>query len=209
MRGFEQIPWLYDPLMALLERTGLARWRRWLAEGAHGRALEIGCGTGRNLQLYPDTSRPVALEPDLRVILAARRRAPGSIFVVARAEALPFDAEAFDTVVSSLVFCSVEHPERGLAEIHRVLRRGGTLRMLEHVRAEHPVAGRVQDWIQPLWTRVAGGCHPNRSTEAAVLAAGFDIDETGRRRSGTMRRFTARHRDGEPAERDDEDSTST
>ncbi|MCB1055448.1 MAG: class I SAM-dependent methyltransferase [Acidobacteria bacterium] len=194
MRGFEQIPWLYDPLMVFLERCGLGRWRRWLTHGARGRVLEIGCGTGRNLHLYPDETRPVALEPDLRVLLAARRRAPSHGLLVARAESLPFADGAFD--VSSLVFCSVADPALGLLEIHRVLRRGGDLRMLEHVRSEHPVAGRIQDWIQPLWTRVAGGCHPNRSTEAAVLEAGFEIEENGRRRSGTMRRFVARHRDG-------------
>jgi ubiquinone/menaquinone biosynthesis C-methylase UbiE len=108
------------------------------------------------------------------------------------AEALPFRSGAFDTVVSGLVFCSVAEPRRGLAEVRRVLRPEGTLRMLEHVRSTRPWQARLQDRVQPVWTRLTGGCHPNRETERAVEAAGFQIDADGRRARGTMRRFAAR-----------------
>ena len=81
-------------------------------------------------------------------------------------------------------------PARGLTEIRRVLHPAGELRMLEHVRAATPWRARMQDVIQPVWTWIAGGCHPNRDTEAAVARAGFTIDD--RRAEGTMRRFRAR-----------------
>lgn len=191
MRGVEQIPWLYDAMCFVMERTGLQRWRAWLVGGARGRTLEVGCGSGRNLPLYPRGALVVALEPGADALAVARQRAPGVLFVRGSAEALPFRDGAFDTVVSSLVFCSVPRPEVGLAEVWRVLTGTGQLRMLEHVRAENWY-GPVQDALQPAWTWVAGGCHPNRRTEAAVEAAGFVIDEGGRRASGTMRRFSAR-----------------
>ena len=108
------------------------------------------------------------------------------------AEALPFRDGVFDTVVSGLVLCSVPDPARGLAEVRRVLRPGGTLRALEHVRATVAWRARVQDLIQPAWTWVAGGCHPNRDTERAVERAGFTIDAEGRRARANLRRFVAR-----------------
>ncbi len=198
MRGIEQIPWLYDLGMALLEATGLGRWRRWLVSGARGRTLDLGCGTGRNLPLYADGASAVGLDPAWEPLLAARRRAPERPLVCGRAEALPFRDGTFDTVVSGLVFCSVSETSRGLAEVDRVLRPGGTLRMLEHVRAASPLQARLQDLAQPAWTWFTGGCHPNRETEAAVTAAGFEIDPETRRANGSMRRFVARRAGGVP-----------
>ena len=157
MRGVEQIPWLYDAICAWAEWRGLGRWRRWVAGGARGRTLDLGCGTGRNLPLLPPTARAV-----------------------------------FDTVVSGLVLCSVPDPARGVAEVRRVLRPDGTLRALEHVRATRRWKARVQDAIQPAWTWLAGGCHPNRETERLVEAAGFVIDAEGRRAEANLRRFAAR-----------------
>jgi ubiquinone/menaquinone biosynthesis C-methylase UbiE len=190
MRGIEQIPWMYDALCALMERGGFGRWRAWLVGGARGRTLDLGTGTGRNLPLLPAGVRAVAAEPSPHAARRARERAPRVPIVIARAEALPFRDAAFDTVLSGLVFCSVGDPPRGLAEIRRVLAPGGELRMLEHVRATARWHAWLQDRIQPAWTWVAGGCHPNRDTEAAVARAGFVIGE--RRAQGTMRRFRAR-----------------
>lgn len=194
MRGVEQIPWLYDAMCAVMEWTGLGRWRQWLVTGARGRTLEVGCGTGRNLPRYDPSLTLVALEPDADALKKAKTRAPGALLVRGSAEALPFREGAFDTVVSSLVFCSVPSPERGLAEIRRTLATEGQLRMLEHVRHQNSLLGWLQDLLQPAWTVVAGGCHPNRRTEATVEASGFEISEDGRRRQGTMRRFVARPR---------------
>lgn len=192
VRGLEQIPWLYDASCAVMERLGLGRWRRWLAEGARGRTLDVGCGTGRNLPLFPREARVVGLDPARQSLLRARRRAPHVPLVQGEAEALPFRDGAFETVVSGLVFCSVPAPARGLAELRRVLGPAGVLRMLEHVRSPRRWKGRVQDAVQPCWTRLTGGCHPNRDTERAVEAAGFRIDPESRRAKGDMRRFEGR-----------------
>ena len=191
MRGVEQVPWVYDLLVGLFEKGGLGRWRRWHAEGAAGRTLDLGCGTGRSLPLYPAAARPVGMDPEILSLLRARRRAPRVPLVLARAEALPFVPDAFETVAVSLVFCSVSEPAAGLAEIRRVLSPLGSLRMLEPVRPDG-VAGLLADLVQPVWTLVAGGCRPNRRTEQAVAGAGFAFEEGDRKVSATVRKLVAR-----------------
>jgi ubiquinone/menaquinone biosynthesis C-methylase UbiE len=198
VRGIEHIPWLYDALMSVMDATGFSRWRRRLVRGARPVTLEVGCGTGRNLPLYPSGSDVVATDLDVAALRRARRRAPGIPVVAARAEALPFRDQSFDTVVSGLVFCSVQDPDRGLREIRRVLTSGGRLRMIEHVRHAHPLLGRIQDGAQPAWTWITGGCHLNRDTEATVERAGFVIESEDRVSSGVMRRFSARVADRDP-----------
>lgn len=191
MRGVEQIPWLFDGYMALMEAVGFRQWRHWVVQGARGRTLDLGCGTGRNLQLFDDQADVTGLELELRMAQRARKRAPDRPLVVARAENLPFRSEAFRTVVSSLVFCSVRDPEQGLAEVHRVLQADGKLRMLEHVLSAWAPLAKLQDWCQPLWTGITGGCYPNRDTERTVERAGFSIDRSSRQARGTLRCFTA------------------
>lgn len=192
MRGVEQIPWLYDPAMAVLERLGLGPWRRWLAGGARGLTLDLGSGTGRNLPLFPADVRAVGVDPCAASLARARRRSPRALVVVARAEALPFRDGAFQTVVSGLVLCSVTDPARAAAEMRRVLAPGGSVRALEHVRSPVPWKARLQDWTQPAWTALSGGCHPNRETERTLTEAGLAIDPGTRRERDTMRRFEAR-----------------
>ena len=198
MRGVEQIPWLYDAFMALAERGRLRRWQAWAAGGAAGRTLELGCGTGRSLGLFAPGALAVAVDPHPWNLAAARRRAPGVPLVQARAEALPFRDGAFQTVVASLVLCSVDEPAAALAELRRVLAPGGALRAVEHVRARSRLGARLQDLGQRPWTWLSGGCRPNRDTEAALAAAGFRLEEEGRRAKGIMRRFAARLAPCEP-----------
>jgi ubiquinone/menaquinone biosynthesis C-methylase UbiE len=194
MRGIEQIPWLYDACCGLQEAFGLAELRQRLLAEVRGRALEIGCGTGRNLRLPSAARFVVGVDPSAEALQRARRRAPGAALVRASAHDLPFRDHVFDTVVSGLVFCSVPDPERGLGEARRVLAPAGALRMLEHVRAARRWQARLQDWVQPAWTFVSGGCHPNRDTEAAVERAGLHIDAASRYARGNIRCFTARAR---------------
>jgi ubiquinone/menaquinone biosynthesis C-methylase UbiE len=190
VRGIEQIPFVYDALMAVNDRIGLWKLRAWLTAGASGRVLEIGCGTGRNLPRYRSVASVVGVDPSLDALRRARRRAPSATLVCASGEALPFRDASFDTAVSSLVLCSVPNPSAVLAEARRVLRLTGSFRLLEHVRSESRWQARLQDLVQPVWTRVTGGCHPNRDTEAAVRAAGFRLDD--RRVNGNLRRLVAR-----------------
>lgn len=192
MRGVEHIPWLYDGVTGAMDALGMSGWRRALVHGAQGQTLEVGCGTGRNLPLYPSDSRVTALDPEGAALSRARRRAPQVSLVVGRAEALPFADGSFDAVVSSLVFCSVIDPLRGLQEIRRVLRGDGELRMLEHVQARGRFWAQLQDRVQPAWTCISGGCHPNRDIESMVVRAGFRIDEGSRDARHVLRRFVAR-----------------
>jgi ubiquinone/menaquinone biosynthesis C-methylase UbiE len=154
--------------------------------------LVVGFGSGRNLAQLSDRSFVVGLDPCHAALLAARRRSPRAWLVQGRAEQLPFRDDVFDVVLSGLVFCSVDDPAAGLAEIRRVLRPHGSLRMLEHVRAAAPWQAWLQDSTQPAWTWLTGGCRPNRDTERTVTDAGFTINPDSRRASGSMRRFVAR-----------------
>ncbi len=187
MRGVEQIPWLYDLFLWLVERWGgLASWRRWLVAGARGRVLDLGTGPGHNLALLPGGLRPVAVDIARQNLGAAARRRPGALLVRARAEALPFRDGSFDTVLCGYVLCSVSEPPAALAEAARVLAPGGALRVLEHVRSRHRHWARFQEAIQPAWTLLTGGCHLERDTAAAIERAGFAVRPGTRRERGVM-----------------------
>ncbi len=190
MRGLEQIPWLYDGLMRLA--PGIARWRADLVAEASGRVLEVGCGTGLALAAYADqVDWAVGIDPARQSLLRAQARLTAPL-ICASAQQLPFASASFDTVVSSLVFCSVPDPLAGLLEIRRVLKPNGRLLMLEHVQSSSRLVAFLLDRLQPAWTRISGGCHPNRHTEQLVEAAGFSIQPQPYRSRGVMRLFVAR-----------------
>ncbi|MEV5505451.1 class I SAM-dependent methyltransferase [Streptomyces orinoci] len=173
---------------ALDQRAGLAAHRRELVAGLSGRVIEIGAGNGLNFAHYPDTvSEVVAIEPEPRLRRLAREaavRAGVPVDVVPGvAEALPVKSEAFDGAVLSLVLCSVRDQRRALAELRRVLRPGGELRFLEHVRASGRTPATVQRALdRSVWPLVFGGCHTARDTVAAIGAAGFELGEWRRLR---------------------------
>jgi ubiquinone/menaquinone biosynthesis C-methylase UbiE len=159
--------------------------RRRLLADLSGRVLEVGAGNGLNFPHYPATVTEVlAVEPEpyLRhLALAAARQTPVPIRVVdGTAEALPAPDAAVDTVVASLVLCTVTDLDQGLAETRRVLRPGGRLRFYEHVRAQDPRLARWQDRLERPWGWLAGGCHPNRDTVAAITAAGLRVVQLDR-----------------------------
>jgi ubiquinone/menaquinone biosynthesis C-methylase UbiE len=172
----------YPRLCAMAERAYLGERRAALLADARGDVLEIGAGSGANLSHYPPVDRLVLSEPSapMRARLeqtATQQTAATHAVTVegATAESLPFPDASFDTVVSTLVLCSVSDPDAALAEIHRVLRPGGRLLFLEHVRGEGRLARR-QDRLQPVWSWLCVGCHPNRDTVSAIRTAGFEID---------------------------------
>ncbi len=155
--------------------------RRELISQASGVALEIGAGTGLNFPYYmPERCERVdAVEPDPAMLRYARQRLDLAHLPItltsASIEALPFAGQTFDSVVVTQVFCSVADPLQGLREIQRVLKPGGTLLLLEHVRAQGPVSARLQDALVPVTTRLFGNCHWNRDTTQLLKAAGFQI----------------------------------
>ena len=163
-----------------MDGRGAAEHRRRLVSTARGTVVEIGAGTGANFTHYPDAvERVVAIEPEpeLRALsLASARKAPVAVTVIdGVAESLPLPDDSADTVVTSLVLCSVTDQRAAIAECLRVLRPGGALLFYEHVRSSSRVLAAVEDLVTPVWSRLAGGCHPNRDTVGALRAGGFEI----------------------------------
>jgi SAM-dependent methyltransferase len=175
---------LYDPFFWLAERAGLAARRRALVQQASGRVLEIGAGTGLNLRHYADDAELVLSEPDAAMADRLRRRVAGrrrpATVVLAPAEALPFADGEFDTVVSTLVLCTVPDQAAALREIRRVLRPGGRLLFMEHIRSESPRWARWQDRLNPPWRAFAEGCNCNRATLDVIDAGPLALRDVQR-----------------------------
>ncbi|HVQ53131.1 MAG TPA: class I SAM-dependent methyltransferase [Mycobacterium sp.] len=171
---------VYDPFLWLGEIAGMRRLRSTLVAGARGRVVEIGAGTGLNIAHYPDGIGELVLsepEPGMRRRIARRlQRHAGVVRIVdAPAERLPLEDASVDTVVSTLVLCTVDDPERALREIARVLRPDGQLLFIEHVRASSRFLAACQDFLLQPWRRFAGGCCCNRPTEELMRDCGFTV----------------------------------
>ncbi len=166
----------YGLLMQRIDDGGLRDIRRALLTGAHGRVLDVGTGTGSNLPLFPDTVDLVLSEPSPNMLTSLRRRldeeSRSSIDLVqAGAEDLPFDDASFDCVTCTMVICTMPDPRAGLEEIARVLKPGGALLFLEHVRSADPRVARTQDFLLRPWRFLADGCHCNRDSLATIEAS--------------------------------------
>jgi len=190
-RGHPVFAGLYDLFGRAAERELLAPERRRCVAACRGRVLEIGAGTGASFPYWVEADRAgrlealAAVEPDphmrRRAAARAERLGLGLDILPAAAEALPFPDASFDAVACFLVLCTVDDPVRALAEARRVLRPGGTLAFMEHVRADGGAA-HWQRRLHPLWHRLAAGCHLDRDTSSAISAAGFaDLDYRARR----------------------------
>jgi len=189
-RGHRWFAAVYDVVIRPGERRLFSKVRPRLLGDLSGRVLEEGAGTGANFPYYPANLSVVASEPDPFMRQRAQSRALecGRSDIEmhdAGAERLPFDDASFDHVVATLIFCTVPDATRGLAEIRRVLRPGGTFRFLEHVRNDDSrFWGGFQDRIAPAWRWFGAGCNPNRRTEQAIRDAGFGFDWIERANTG-------------------------
>jgi ubiquinone/menaquinone biosynthesis C-methylase UbiE len=171
---------LYDPFVWLGEIAGMRRRRRALLAEARGRVVEIGAGTGLNIAHYPDSVDELVLtepEPGMRRKLARslRRHRRAALIFDVPAERLPLADASVDTVVSTLVLCTVDNPCGALREIARVLRPGGQLLFIEHVRANSRTLADWQDRLLRPWRGFAGGCECNRPTLELMRACGFTV----------------------------------
>jgi ubiquinone/menaquinone biosynthesis C-methylase UbiE len=169
----------YDRQMAGTEKAGLAGWRRDLIARAHGDVIEIGAGTGANCQLYgPAVTSLTLTEPEKPMFNRLEKRAatdaPNATVLCAPAEDLPFDDNSFDVAVSTLVLCGVADQPRALRQLRRVLRPGGTLLFLEHVRADDAKLAHKQDRMNRI-NQLVVGCDCNRPTLHSIEDAGFTV----------------------------------
>lgn len=181
--GARCVPLVYDPFLLLGELRGMRRLRGEVVGQARGRVLELGAGTGLNMKHYKSVEQVVLTEPDPGMVKRLERRLRDSstlgTVVTAPAEQLPFEDGSFDTVVATMVFCTVSHPQAALREIRRVLTPGGRLLFIEHVRADP--GSRLETWQNRLyrpWRAFAYGCRCNQHTLELLGAAGLRTTET-------------------------------
>jgi ubiquinone/menaquinone biosynthesis C-methylase UbiE len=171
----------YDKLMGPLEKKWIARVRKKIISGLEGNVLEIGAGTGANFPYYSKdkVESVVSLEPNPHMLDQARLRAKEAGLPVefhqGMAETLPFNDDEFDTVVATLVLCSVSEPEKVFREVRRVCKKGGKIVLFEHVRTESKSLAALQDVLTPAWKRLCDGCHLNRDTGRYMKESGIKM----------------------------------
>lgn len=157
---------LYDAYMWPQERMGFGRQRERMADEARGRVLEVAAGTGLTFPFYRRADEVIAIDSDAAMLRRAHRRADSAPCPVhlqqADAESLPFADSEFDTIVIAFGLCTIPHPDAAVREARRVLKATGRLLFLEHVRSTGRRHARLQDLAAPAWSRLTGGCHPNR-----------------------------------------------
>jgi len=172
---------LYDRGLKATEEAGLREIRREVLTGADGRTIDIGAGTGVNVELFPpEVTELVLAEPDPHMLRKLRPKlseaSREASVVQAPAERLPFEDDSFDTAVFTLVLCTVPDSRAALAEAARVLKPGGKLLFVEHVRADDPGLARWQDRLERPWRFLADGCHCNRDTVGLIEASAFTLE---------------------------------
>ncbi len=180
-RRYNRIAPVYDALEAIVERVAFSRWRRILWSRIEGKQLlEVGIGTGKNLAYHPEGVRVTAIDLSDRMMKRARHRATrGEVEVdlaLGDAQLLPFATDVFDAALATFVFCSVPDPVLGLQEVRRVVRQGGQVLLLEHVRVDVFGIGTLMDFLDPIVVRIMGP-HIARRTVANVSRAGLRIEE--------------------------------
>jgi len=179
-----------DLVMRALDRTGVARARARVVRDARGDVLEIGVGSGLNFHVYPHDATVHGIDESEAVLALAAARAArlnrAPVLGTADAAHLPYPDQSFDTVVATFVLCSVGDVDATLREARRVLRPGGTVRLLEHARADHPGVAGAQRRLAPAWARLSGGCRLDHDVGWSVREAGLRIVEERRHAGGVL-----------------------
>lgn len=178
-RRYDRLAAVYDWVEFPMEVLAFARWRQALLARIQGpQVLEAGAGTGKNFPLYPPGLEVTALDLSMKMLLRSRDK-PAAIpicRVAGDVERLPFPTASFDSALASFLFCSVARPVQGLAELKRVVRPGGRVLLLEHMRPANAFLGRAFDMLNPVVSPLLGP-EINRRTVQNVQTAGLRIEE--------------------------------
>jgi ubiquinone/menaquinone biosynthesis C-methylase UbiE len=173
-------PKWYDFFMGPLERGKFKRVRRDLLKSATGKVLEIGSGTGVNFPLYRNADHVIAIEPSQHMIDQSQSRRQLAVvpieMVNASAERLPFRDHTFDTIVATLVFCTIPNVDEAINELKRVCKPNGKILLFEHVKMENTVLSSMQESLTPMWKKICDGCCLNRETLQAFTSHGLKIE---------------------------------
>ncbi|SDH86733.1 Methyltransferase domain-containing protein [Alteribacillus persepolensis] len=195
-RRYNRISSVFD----VMDRMIRDKWRKELLQQARGKMLEVGVGTGINLKYYPDDVQVTAIDFSPAMLQKARDKAmhlPQSIHLKEMdIEQLAFDDNTFDTVVSTCVFCSVPQPIQGFKEIRRVLKPDGTAIMLEHMRSDNQIVGKVMDLLNPIGLHIVGA-NINRKTIANIEKSGMNVEKQEFLMSSIMRKLVLSPNKGE------------
>jgi len=171
----------YDFFMKPLENKKFKKIRKELLSKATGSVLELGSGTGINFPLYETAATVTAIEPSEHMIdrsSVKRKQAVVPIEVIqASAEELPFAADTFDTVVATLVFCTIPNPDKAILEMKRVCKPGGKILLFEHVQMQNRFLASLQDWLTPAWKKICDGCCLNRNTLDLMRSKNISISK--------------------------------
>ena len=170
---------MYDKVLSPIEKT-LSKWRRRLLKDAHGKTLEVGVGTGKSFSDYPNGVSIIGIDASQNMLKHARKRAKRYSHIdkllIMDAEELNFADNSFDTVVSSCVFCSVNNPVKAFKEIKRVCKSTGSIYLLEHVRSQKRILGKMMDILNPISFTIYGD-NINRRTYENLIKAGFNASQ--------------------------------
>lgn len=172
-------PRVYDVAMKPLEQTKFKKIRKALVSKAVGRVLEIGSGTGANFPYYKNATQVDAIEPNPLMSERSLKhiknsRIPIKTFLIG-AEKLPFGDNTFDSVVATLVFCTIPEPMVAIKEIERVSKPGASIFLFEHVKVDQALVGKTQEFLTPFWKKTCDGCHLNRDTLAMLKESNLSI----------------------------------
>lgn len=194
-RRYNRVAWRYDVLESPMEKMVFSRLRKEMLSGVSGKVLEVGVGTGKSLPYYPDGVELVGIDISPKMLAKAKRRAEKlGVDVDLRVmdvENLQFSDRTFDFIVVTFVFCSVTDPVKGLRELARVVKDDGMILLLEHVRSENRVVGKLMDWFNPI-ARWLFGPNINRQTVVNVEAAGLEVVSVENKGTKILKRIVAR-----------------